>query len=986
MFSLGGLLAAGSLYLLLLFVVAHAAEQGWIRQRLLAHPAVYVLSIGVFASAFAIHGAVDLAHEYGYGFLAYYVGAAGTFLFAPLVLTPLLHICRRHQLGSLADLLTFRFRSQWAGSLTTLGTLLAVLPLLALQIQAVSSTAILLTADQALESADQRAPNSLALIFCLAITAFAILFGARHRADPRHHRGLVATMAFDAVVKTGVLLAVGLVALFGVFDGPLALEQWLLQHDEVLTRLASPLRQDSARALMLTFFAAALCAPHLFHMIHAELSSPRSLQVAAWGVPLLLLLLSLPILPILWAGFRLDPALPPAWFTLVVAQTGGPALTLAVFIAGLSAATAATVVLTLAMASMCLNHLILPIYQPGRKRDIYRWLLWLRRLLMAAIILAGYVFHRILDGSASLASLAMTGFIGTLQFLPGVLAVLYWPRANRRGLVAGMLTGFAVWALALLLPLFTALDSQALLQQLLRQHHIDLWSLTALLSLGLNTAVFALVSLFTPISDEERAAAEVCALDDLNRPVRRTLSIRSPAEMKQRLARALGPVSAAREVDRALASLGLDADERRPFALRRLRNRLEINLSGLMGPSVAHDIINRLLPYETPGGVAQEDINLIEIRLERYKSHLTGLAADLDSLRRHHRRTLEELPIGLCSLGRDREILMWNRAMGTLSGIAGAEVVGSHLSSLPAPWRGLLEEFFNSPEDRRDRRQVVVNGRPRWLSLQKASSHSPQQPEHDGQVLVVEDITETRVLEQKLMHSERLASIGRLAAGVAHEIGNPVTGIDCLAQNLRYETEPAEIQATAVEILQQTARITRIVQTLVNFAHAGAGVSHHEREPVALRACVAEAIHLLELNRDAPAMEFVNHCDPSLQVLGDPQRLQQVFVNLLSNARDASPEGSAIVVRGDLAQGAVQIAVTDRGSGIEKAALDQVFDPFYTTKTIGQGTGLGLALVYSIVEELGGTIELISPAPGLEGGTQARLTLPAAPPIEDPGS
>lgn len=975
-FSLTTLFVAGCGYLFLLFIVAHAAERGWLPQRLLLHPVTYSLSLGVFASAFAIYGIVGLAYEYGHGFLAYYVGVAGTFLFAPLVLMPLRRICRVYQLSSLADLLTFRFRSQWAGSAVTVAALLSVLPLLALQIQAVSDSVTILTEDAAQLLAHNRRPDSLALIFCFVITLFAILFGSRHRTGHSRHNGLVASIAFDSLVKTAVLLILGLVALFGVFDGPLELERWLATNPDVLALLASPVRQDSARALMLIFFAAAVCAPHLFHMIYAENPGPGALRHASWGYPLLLLLLSLPVLPILWAGFRIDTLLPPEYFSLAVAQANSPVLALAVFIAGLSAASAAMIVVTLALASMCLNHLILPFYQPDNRQDIYRWLVWTRRLLIGAILLAGYVFYRILSGREDLANLSMTAFTGTLQFLPGVLAVLYWPRANRIGLLAGLGSGLAVWLVILLLPLIGEWQPETLLSRFWAIDNIDLWSLTALVSLGLNTAVFALVSLLTPISDEERAAAEVCAPDDLNRPTRRALLIHSPEEIKQRLASALGKDNAAREVERALTDLMMKTDERRPFALRRLRNRIEINLSGLMGPSVAHDIVNRLLPYAQPGSDDNEDINLIETRLERYKYHLTGLAADLDSLRRYHRRTLEELPIGLCSLGRDREILMWNQAMAALTGIAGPDVIGSHLSSLPPPWRGLLEEFFNENRSRRHKQRINIEGRPRWLSLHKASNA----PDHryDGQVIVVEDITETQILEQKLVHNERLASIGRLAAGVAHEIGNPVTGIACLTQNLRYDTDNPDSLLTADEILKQTERITRIVQTLVNFAHAGADAARRTPEVVAVNNCAEEAMRLLALNKEAKPVDFRNLCDPALTVMADPQRLQQVFVNLLSNARDASPENSVIEVAGGATAYGVHITVTDTGSGIDKAQLAQVFDPFFTTKVPGQGTGLGLALVYSIIEDLDGEIELESPVPETGRGTRVHLWLPPA--------
>src|SRR5690606_11043878 len=128
-------------------------------------------------------------------------------------------------------------------------------------------------------------------------------------------------------------------------------------------------------------------------------------------------------------------------------------------------------------------------------------------------------------------------------------------------------------------------------------------------------------------------------------------------------------------------------------------------------------------------------------------------------------------------------------------------------------------------------------------------------------VVVVEDITETDRLTQELMHSERLASTGRLAAGVAHEIGNPVTGIACLAQNLRDHEPGAAVAQATRDILTQTQRISRIVQSLVSFAHSGRTDSQTLDEPVHLHHCVHEAIELLKLNKAARPIDWQNACD-----------------------------------------------------------------------------------------------------------------------------
>jgi signal transduction histidine kinase len=264
----------------------------------------------------------------------------------------------------------------------------------------------------------------------------------------------------------------------------------------------------------------------------------------------------------------------------------------------------------------------------------------------------------------------------------------------------------------------------------------------------------------------------------------------------------------------------------------------------------------------------------------------------------------------------------------------------------------------------------------RWLNLHKAAIDEPLAPGNSGLVLLVEDVTETRVLEDQLVHSERLASIGRLAAGVAHEIGNPVTGIACLAQNLREEREgDEELGEISSQILDQTKRISRIVQSLMNFAHAGQ--QQRAEYPVSLAEVAQDAIGLLSLNRHGTEVQFYNLCDPEHLAKGDPQRLAQVLINLLSNARDASPVGGAIRVRSEAEEQSVVLIVEDEGTGIPQAIMDRLFEPFFTTKDPGKGTGLGLALVYSIVEEHYGQITIDSPAdPEQQRGTRFRVTLP----------
>jgi signal transduction histidine kinase len=235
----------------------------------------------------------------------------------------------------------------------------------------------------------------------------------------------------------------------------------------------------------------------------------------------------------------------------------------------------------------------------------------------------------------------------------------------------------------------------------------------------------------------------------------------------------------------------------------------------------------------------------------------------------------------------------------------------------------------------------------------------------------LEDLTNLETLEEELAHSDRLASIGRLAAGVAHEIGNPVTGIASLAQNLRGEKDPAIIEQSVHEILEQTQRITVIVRSLMNFSRSGG--THKPYQPFPLVEIADEAIRLVKLTPHGHQVEYRNSSPDGLKVCGDRQKLLQVLLNLLTNASDASEPGAQVELLGIQLDQGVQVEIIDRGKGIPENIQELIFEPFYTTKPPGEGTGLGLAMAHKIITDHNGTIEIDS-TPGV--GTRVTIYLP----------
>ncbi len=188
----------------------------------------------------------------------------------------------------------------------------------------------------------------------------------------------------------------------------------------------------------------------------------KSLWTASWAFPLFLLLLNLPIPVILWAGQYMQTSTPADFYVLgITLHSEQSLLPLITFIGGLSAASAMMIVTTLALASMCMNHFVLPLTFPrtfSSETNIYKRLLQGRRILIALIIMAGFAFELLLSRHQGLAQLGLISFVAVAQFLPGTIGLLFWRKANRKGLLTGLLAGSITWAYALLLPLLINSD------------------------------------------------------------------------------------------------------------------------------------------------------------------------------------------------------------------------------------------------------------------------------------------------------------------------------------------------------------------------------------------------------------------------------------------------------------------------------------------------------------------------------------------------
>ncbi|HUF79327.1 MAG TPA: ATP-binding protein [Thermoanaerobaculia bacterium] len=338
-------------------------------------------------------------------------------------------------------------------------------------------------------------------------------------------------------------------------------------------------------------------------------------------------------------------------------------------------------------------------------------------------------------------------------------------------------------------------------------------------------------------------------------------------------------------------------------------------------------------------------------------------------LQRFSEGIIESSPAGIAVLDPEGRILSANEAFGRVVGRDRASLVGTVVAEtlpvepLPAAESGLVEVSYCDPE-----------GRERNFQLSVAGFHSSAAgPAGEGElrILVVHDVAERVAMERAMREQDRLAALGVLAAGVAHEVNTPITGISSYAQMLLAETPVDDPRYPILrKVERQTFRAARIVNNLLDFARKRS----EERTPLDLVPVVEESLDLLAERRASRgvALELRLPGQP-LEVLGNDGELQQVFTNLALNAIDAMAGGGTLTVEARALDGLACVWVQDTGPGIPPEEIERIFEPFYSTKASQGGTGLGLSISHDIVRSHGGQLHVAS-EPGR--GTRFRIELP----------
>lgn len=382
-----------------------------------------------------------------------------------------------------------------------------------------------------------------------------------------------------------------------------------------------------------------------------------------------------------------------------------------------------------------------------------------------------------------------------------------------------------------------------------------------------------------------------------------------------------------------------------------------------------------------------EDLDLLEalagyaaIALENaslYRS-VENKAMELERLKTYTENIIESINVAVIALDTNGLITSCNRAFEELHHVRRDRILGAPLQSLFAEdvivsihkaagtWSWDIKSASNIFKlflENRVGSKLIVN-----LSVIPLVDTADL---NDGCLIVIDDITEKVRLEDQLLQAEKLSSIGLLAAGLAHEVNTPITGISSYTQMLLKDTPESDSRKPILEkIEKQTFRAAEIVNGLLNFAR----MNGTQFQDLDVNRLIRESLALLDHQMRQNHIDVEAALDETLPaVYGNGGKLQQVFINLFLNARDAMASGGRLKIRTSMNDTMVIVDIDDTGAGISEENMKRIYDPFFTTKISGKGTGLGLAVTYGIIQEHGGRI-FVDSAPGI--GTHFRLKLP----------
>jgi Na+/proline symporter/nitrogen-specific signal transduction histidine kinase len=619
-------------YLTLLFLVAYFGEyRAKMGKSLLKNPYIYALSLAVYCTAWTYYGSVGNAAESGLNFLTTYVGPT---LLAPVwwfIFKKIIRISKIYRITTIADLISTRYgKSVSLGSLVAIFCVLGIIPYISIQLKAISSSFQMISSTNALNDFTAASAghifNDYTFYITIGLAFFTILFGTRNIDATVKQEGMVTAIAFESILKLVAFLVVGFFITFVVFDGFADIFA-RVENDPLLTRLTTIDPNGGYSEwfwLNMLSMMAFMFLPRQFHVSVKENTSEKHLDKAVWLFPLYLLVINIFVIPIAFAGkimFSGQAEVLSDTFVLAIPiLLSRDFLAIFVYLGGFAAGTSMIIVSTIALSIMISNNLIFPSLVGNKyfikyyKGNFSRLLLNIRRASILFVLLISYIYYSFVSFRFSIVSIGLISFVAVAQFAPAVIGGIFWKEGNKKGAIIGLVAGFTVWFLFLVLP---TVDQAGFLSFLIQDEKLfNVIPLTDGQAFGLpmnkipaalfwsllfNTALYIFMSLTYEQSSKERNQAEVFVdVFKYSKELETTLVWKGTAyvhDILELLTHFMG-VRKAKEVLREYEEkygIELKSEGR---ADSRLVNSAERILAGLIGSSSARLLLSSTLKEE----------------------------------------------------------------------------------------------------------------------------------------------------------------------------------------------------------------------------------------------------------------------------------------------------------------------------------------------------------------------------------------------------
>lgn len=356
----------------------------------------------------------------------------------------------------------------------------------------------------------------------------------------------------------------------------------------------------------------------------------------------------------------------------------------------------------------------------------------------------------------------------------------------------------------------------------------------------------------------------------------------------------------------------------------------------------------------------------------------------LEVTEEQYRSIIEHSADAIITLDNENRITSWNKGAEQIFGWNREEITGESVEEIIPDdllekqelaclefgmhYRGYVSNYETERLNKEGKR-VLVNLSESYIRDEK--------DEIVGRSQIMRDLTDFKVREEQIQQSERLATVGHMAAGVAHEVGNPLTAISSLVQVCQRKTDDPFVQEQLKKVRDHIQRITKIVRDLVDFSRP----SSLETEMMQVNDIIKSAVGLLKHDARCRSVSFeleLSHRLPKIE--GVPDHIHQVVVNILLNAVDAMKgmKEQKITVQTRTNDKMTELSISDNGKGMSEEVQNRIFEPFFTTKDVGSGTGLGLSVSHGIITKMGGSIEVDS-----EAGEGTTFTIKLPPEIKE---